>query len=218
MRRFKVLGIVLLAIVILSTTVFATVGSRTAELFYKDIKILLNGEGVTPKDANGNVVEPFIIDGTTYLPVRGIGNAMGLNVSWDAETNTVVLDKPGIFSGGVVVYDDKNVTIEFVRCREKVGYSSSTYYADFNITNKTDSTLDFSPEAISFDGISYQLSGYGEVAPRSTGKVSFYTYDEILPVSGVSKTSGQISITDWEADILSDEFSRDIKWLDVVKE
>jgi len=41
------------------------------------------------QDANGNYVEPFIIDGTTYLPVRGISNALNLGVGWDGENNTV---------------------------------------------------------------------------------------------------------------------------------
>lgn len=64
---------------------------RQATLNYQDIKITLNGETVTPKDGAGNVVEPFTIEGTTYLPVRAIGNALGLDVGWDGETNTVVL-------------------------------------------------------------------------------------------------------------------------------
>jgi len=63
-----VVGIVIGALSV--PAVFATVGTVTKELHYKDIKIELNGEEITPKDANGNYVEPFIIDGTTYLPVK----------------------------------------------------------------------------------------------------------------------------------------------------
>ncbi len=62
-----------------------------ATLNYNDIKITLNGEAMTPTDANGAAVEPFIIDGTTYLPVRAVANALGLTVSWDGETKTVLL-------------------------------------------------------------------------------------------------------------------------------
>lgn len=67
---------------------------KQATLNYQDIKITLNGELVTPKDGAGNVVEPFTIDGTTYLPVRAIANAMGLEVGWDSATNTVTLTTP----------------------------------------------------------------------------------------------------------------------------
>lgn len=93
----KAESIILVAILFLALTlsVSASNGSKTAELFYRDIKITLNGQSVTPKDANGNAVEPFIIDGTTYLPVRGVAGALGLDVEWDGNTNTVILKEKG---------------------------------------------------------------------------------------------------------------------------
>lgn len=73
-------------------TAAATVGSRVLTADYNDIKIVVNGQHVTPTDANGVSVEPFAINGTTYLPVRAIGDALGLSVSWDGNTRTVTLD------------------------------------------------------------------------------------------------------------------------------
>ncbi len=67
---------------------------KQATLNYSGIQIALDGEPVTPKDAAGNPVEPFSIDGTTYLPVRAIGEALGLEVGWDGSTNTVILTSP----------------------------------------------------------------------------------------------------------------------------
>ncbi len=75
-------------------TASASVGRRTMEADYQNIRITLDGKEVTPTDANGNVVEPFSVDGTTYLPVRAIGNALGLGVDWDSSTGTVVLTTP----------------------------------------------------------------------------------------------------------------------------
>ena len=48
---------------------------------YDNIKIFMDGEEVTPKDGNGQSVEPFIYNGTTYLPVRAVSNAIGKEVS-----------------------------------------------------------------------------------------------------------------------------------------
>lgn len=63
---------------------------------YKDIKIYVDGQKVTPKDANGNIVEPFVSNGTTYLPVRAVGEAFGKTVEWDGATNSVYIgEKPG---------------------------------------------------------------------------------------------------------------------------
>jgi hypothetical protein len=63
---------------------------------YCEIEVVINGWKVTPKDATGDVVEPFLISGTTYLPVRAIGELLGLVVTWNGETRTVYLDDPAL--------------------------------------------------------------------------------------------------------------------------
>lgn len=78
-----------LIVSIASTPAFASSLKKSAQLVYNNIKISLNGTTITPTDASGNVVEPFTINGTTYLPVRAISNALGLNVNWNSSTNTV---------------------------------------------------------------------------------------------------------------------------------
>lgn len=62
---------------------------ETKTLNYKDISIYINDELLEPKDANGKIVEPFIIDGTTYLPVRAVAEAFNKKVDWIDETKTV---------------------------------------------------------------------------------------------------------------------------------
>ena len=85
-----------LVTLLLSGTIGAVAAyQRQATLDYTGIKITLDGRTITPTDANGNAVEPFAISGTTYLPVRAVANAMGLNVSWDQSTQTVRLTTPG---------------------------------------------------------------------------------------------------------------------------
>ena len=97
-----VLGILIGATLV--TTAAATTGKIQKMLDYTDIKITLDGEEIIPKDANGKYVEPFAIEGTTYLPVRAISNALGLEVGWDQATKTVILESPH-------QYDDGKVTI-----------------------------------------------------------------------------------------------------------
>ncbi|MBQ8002325.1 MAG: RICIN domain-containing protein [Clostridia bacterium] len=55
------------------------------------INIFIGGGRFIAKDANGNVVNPILKDGTTYLPVRAIGEAFDKEVTWDGETKTVTL-------------------------------------------------------------------------------------------------------------------------------
>lgn len=81
----------LIGIMLTSGVAYAKQIRKTAELFYNNIKISLNGQELRPKDINGNYVEPFIIDGTTYLPVRAVASVLGLSVDWNNNTNTVLL-------------------------------------------------------------------------------------------------------------------------------
>lgn len=77
-------------------TVWAGTGMKSIDVLYDNIKIYMDGELVEPKDANGQKVEPFIYNGTTYLPVRAVGNAIGKDVSWDGVEKVVYLGaKPG---------------------------------------------------------------------------------------------------------------------------
>jgi len=55
------------------------------------IQVTLNGQSVSLKDASGNVVEPFNYNGTVYLPIRAVAQALGLSVSYDSTSNIVVL-------------------------------------------------------------------------------------------------------------------------------
>lgn len=64
---------------------------KQATLNYAGISITVDGKTVVPKDANGNTVEPFMIDGTTYLPLRAIGSALGMDVGWEQATKTATL-------------------------------------------------------------------------------------------------------------------------------
>ena len=76
-----------------NTMAFAKQISEKAEVFYNNIKIYINGGEIVPKDVNGNIVEPFIMNGTTYLPVRAISNALGKDVEWDGSTQSVYIGK-----------------------------------------------------------------------------------------------------------------------------
>lgn len=87
--------VVTLFVFSLMMNVSASKRSVKATLDYNDIKICIDGNYITPKDAGGNVVEPFIINGTTYLPVRAVASALGKEVDWDGNTRTVFLgEKP----------------------------------------------------------------------------------------------------------------------------
>ena len=76
---------------VLTIPSLAATGQKAAILDYNNIKVTLDGKALSLHDAHGNQVEAFAIDGTTYLPVAALSQALGLNVSWDNNTKTVIL-------------------------------------------------------------------------------------------------------------------------------
>ena len=119
------------------------------------IKIYVDGNLKKPTDVNGNVVEPMIYDGTTYLPVRALtGMLTDKEVAWDQESRTVYIgQRPDV---GV-----KSVPIDEVEAYDTysngaVGASSSLYTgknAQFTVLGDT-----YSPfNRMSLKGGGYQV-------------------------------------------------------------
>lgn len=78
-----IFGFALGAIIFGSAAVYASTDSSLLEVYYnvKDIKI--NNASLTPSQ------KPFIHEGTTYVPLRYISEALGQQVIWDEESQTV---------------------------------------------------------------------------------------------------------------------------------
>ncbi|MDQ6419927.1 stalk domain-containing protein [Paenibacillus sp. LHD-117] len=55
------------------------------------LKFKVDGKDWTPKDASGKNVYAITYNGTTYLPIRTAGDALGVEVGWDGKNNTVWL-------------------------------------------------------------------------------------------------------------------------------
>ena len=66
-------------------------GSDVTAQLSPDVTVTVDGTAQTFYNVNGDEVHPILYSGTTYLPVRAIGELMGKNVNWDASTRTVSL-------------------------------------------------------------------------------------------------------------------------------
>lgn len=117
----------ILAGIVLSTcTVFADSISKTAEIFYNNIKIYIDGAEIVPKDATGKVVDPFIMNGTTYLPVRAVAEAFGKDVEWDGKTQSVYIGKK-----------DENMPDNYLDKIQYNDYQEADGNSNFTIINGT---------------------------------------------------------------------------------
>lgn len=61
----------------------------------KDFTIVIDGKEETFKTSAGKRIYPLLYDGSTYLPLRAIGQIMDKTVEWDNDTKTVTLTSDG---------------------------------------------------------------------------------------------------------------------------
>lgn len=115
--RRRILAVLAVAALMAGSAVAASaVTRRTIEVEYANIKLVVDGEEVTPRDAAGNIIEPFISSGTTYLPVRAMGEALGKEVRWDGDTKTVYIGQTAHLPyqvNGADLYDGSDPNASF---------------------------------------------------------------------------------------------------------
>jgi|GEM_PF-66143 len=93
-RGFVVGLVVGLLVAAMATSGLATTVKQATVNFYDDIKIYVNGGEITPTAQNGDTIYPILHDGTTYLPVRAVSEALGKSVEWDNATRSVLIGGP----------------------------------------------------------------------------------------------------------------------------
>ncbi|MCL2576851.1 MAG: stalk domain-containing protein [Defluviitaleaceae bacterium] len=94
-----ILGVLTIALLLPTIGVLASATTRSIDVTFRNIRIFMDGNEVIPRDGAGNRVEPFVFEGTTYLPVRAVGEAFGRDVNWDATNAIVHLNTPS----GIVI-------------------------------------------------------------------------------------------------------------------
>ena len=74
----------------LLTTAGAALTGKTIEVL-TGAEIYIDGVKLEPTDANGNPVETFVYNGTTYVPLRAVSQSLGKAVNWDGENQRVYI-------------------------------------------------------------------------------------------------------------------------------
>jgi len=77
----------------------------------KDFTIVIDGMEQTFRTSSGKEIYPLLYDGSTYLPLRAIGQIMGKSVDWDSDTKTVTLTGEGFTVTDADTFGDKKDTV-----------------------------------------------------------------------------------------------------------
>ncbi len=95
MKRKVLLSLLITTIVTISMSVGAIAATNLQKIeayLNNSLSVIVNGKALAVTDSLGKPTSPITYNGTTYLPVRSIGNAVGYEVGFDSEENAVLLD------------------------------------------------------------------------------------------------------------------------------
>ena len=97
-NKKKILALTISALIFFlsfGTSSYAETIQSTLKAQFVTFKILFNGTQVTPTDNEGKAVQPLLVNGTTYLPIRAFGVLFDKNVDFNNTLKQIsISDKP----------------------------------------------------------------------------------------------------------------------------
>lgn len=177
--RCLALLLALVLAVALAVPALAALNRKTIEV-YTGVNIYVDDYLLEPKDANGNPVEAFVYNGTTYLPVRAVGEAVGKTVQWEGKTNSVYLGKHTGDTPAVWLEDLDYFTGEHISTSDpeaKVDNLGNTY--DHATSENIYNTYLINGQYSAISGTIYQMYEYRSSTMRRA-TLRIYGDDELL--------------------------------------
>jgi len=101
---------------------------------YTGVNVYVDDHPLHPTDVNGDPVEVFAYNGTTYLPIRAVSDAVGKPVQYDGKTQSVYLgkhtgDKPAVWLKDLERYSKKDsYDYKFTVVAEQTDNLGNTHY------------------------------------------------------------------------------------------
>ncbi|MCL2016320.1 MAG: NPCBM/NEW2 domain-containing protein, partial [Defluviitaleaceae bacterium] len=86
-------GILLTTLLFSTVSVFAA-APQTIEVIFGTVRTTLFGQEIISRDAQGTIIEPLTYNGTVFIPIDTILQALQENAQWDAATNTLNFGTP----------------------------------------------------------------------------------------------------------------------------
>ncbi len=150
----------LTALLVVSVVPSALAAAGKTITIWPGVSVYIDDQKLDPRDANGKPVEVFTYNGTTYLPVRAVSEALGKPVQWDGKTKSVYVgkhsgDSPAAWLSQMDYFSGtKSIT---TAASEKDNAGNTHYYC---VTRDFDRTYKLNGQYTRMTGVLYQSYEY----------------------------------------------------------
>lgn len=175
-RKFiALLGAATLSLSIFTPVAYAGSVTKNLKAIFNDIKVSYNGQIKTM------TVQPFIVDGTTYVPLRAVAEIMGSNVQW-ANNTVYITANPTTDPASETLATQlalKNAEVTALKQQLQTAQEELKKYKDAETsTNTKTQTLKQTLEQIKDDyDDEYRIDWSFDLVEKSKGLVLTLSYD-----------------------------------------
>ena len=169
-------------------TVSAFAATNMTATLRPDVTVRIDGVACDFYNAQGKEVHPILYNGTTYIPLRAVGELMGKNVNWDGTTGTASL-------GGTRITGNVTGTPDTAAKRTDVTFTLRPEYhividgTERTFTNANGTKVD---PAIYNGSIYLPLRAIGEIMGKSV------SWDGATQTVRIDSTTADSDVTDFD--------------------
>ncbi|WP_352400148.1 copper amine oxidase N-terminal domain-containing protein [Anaerotignum sp.] len=172
---------------------YGKVADTMIPVSYNSIKVLVDGKELKTDK------EPFTYDGTTYLPVRAVAEAVGKEVKWDSATKTVTLSEATTdaksdtqtepVAADPVLYNSNGIKITYK------GTAEGKFGKDINLLIENSTNKDYTVQVRDFSVNGYMVDPIFSCDVTAGKKAN----DEITITSSYLKDNSILDVKEFEA-------------------
>jgi len=189
----KIMAGALAVMLTLSTTVLAASTSQQITVNANQIKVVVDGKNIT--------ADNFLYNGTTYLPLRAVSEALGKEVAYDSATQTATITSTGTSASELTmdattadVYYELMGDSNWVR---SLSYSSVKYPANSTTAARESAIDDWADEA---EEIRADVKKQEERIKKYQTKNAFYTTSFVEATTVITNFDKALDLFDTAAE------------------
>lgn len=200
--KYMLLGAIIT--VLASQSIVPTAASMVGKTInvYTGISVYVDDQEIIPTDVNGNRVDVFYYNGTTYLPARAISKVFGKPIQWEGKTQSIYIgshksDKPAVWLQELDYFTGNDLRVRD-NVKDNMGNNRQETISGNGYTGEFDNTYLINGQYSAISGTLFQIYDERSTEGERASKLKIYGDGDLLYSAEVR---GGVEPVDFQVDI-----------------